>query len=131
MCVHAVLEPLGLAALAPGRQVQGPGLGFDARPGAHADEAGPPSVAVQGARQPMPASEAASSSGLGLGLGLELCKGLAPAERMALVEAAALPELLEGAAWRAVNAELARSGVPQPYIQALDNLVLALLTLPC
>lgn len=149
-CVHAVLEPLGVAALAPGQpqrhadapaparpeSYQGiaPGgsaccaLAPEQQPGQqqrHEDAptparpepyqgvaAGEPAASASPAERaaPPPEPRDAARAGSGLVAVLGLCEGLAPAERAALVEAAALPALLEGAAWRGVAAELARRG---------------------
>ncbi len=111
-CVHAVLEPLGLSALAPapggaaptGDPVAARSSGA-AAPHARGAAAGPSAPAAA------PAGAAAGGWG-GRAASIELLQGLAPAERGALLEAAALPQLLEGAAWAAVAAELARRGAP-------------------
>ena len=145
-CVHAVLEPLGVAALAPGQPQRRADAPARARPEPYQDVApsesagcalapgqpqrreGAPAPArlepCQGVAPSEPAACAgpaeraappaeprdAARGGLGLEAGSGLCEGLAPAERAALVEAAALPALLEGAAWRGIAAELAHRG---------------------
>jgi len=111
-CVHAVLEPLGLSARTPTPGGAAPG----ADPGA-AQSRGAAVPHAQGASAG-PGAPAAAPSGAAAGgwvggaAGLGLLQGLAPAERGALLEAAALPQLLEGAAWAAVAAKLARRGAP-------------------
>lgn len=112
-CVHAVLEPLGVAALAPGQPQRREDVPAPAHPepyqgdtpGEHAACASPAERAA-----PPPEPRAAAQVGSGLEAGSGLWEGLAPKERAALVEVAALPALLEGAAWRGVAAELARRG---------------------
>ncbi len=111
-CVHAVLEPLGLLALAPASSGAAPG----ADPGA-ARSSGAAIPHAQGAAAGLGAPAAALAGAAagawgGRAAGLGLLQGLAPAERGALLEAAALPQLLEGAAWATVAAELARRGAP-------------------
>lgn len=113
-CVHAVLEPLGVAALAPGQPqrreyapasgrlepYQGPAPSEHAACASPAERAAPPQEPRDAARV-----------GAGLDAVSGLGEGLAPPERAALVEVAALPALLEGAAWRSVAADLARRGM--------------------
>ena len=121
-CVHAVLEPLSVAALEPlgvAAQASGQLLGREqaratgrAEPNQGFAPSKPAACASPAERAALPREpHAAAQVGPGLYAGSGLCEGLAPAERAALVEVAALPALLEGAAWRAVAAELARRGV--------------------
>ena len=145
-CVHAVLEPRCVAALAPGHPqrredapaparpepCQGAAPGelagcalaagepqrhenapAPARPGTYQGFApGERAACASPAERAAPPPEPRDAERAGLGLEAEsgLSEGLAPAERAALVEVAALPALLEGAAWRGVAAELARRG---------------------